>query len=99
MHHADISYQQNQFYVSGELNFSNVMSVYAKSMSQLSACPQLHFDFSQVKASDSSGLALILEWLMFAKKNKKPIHFSAISNDLLSIAKVAGLEQLILNQA
>lgn len=95
--YAGITFQENKFLVTGDLDFSNVMSVYAKSLPQLNDCPELEFDFSQLKSSDSSGLALIIEWLKFAKRYNKSIRFMHLSPDLMLIAKAAGIDQLILS--
>jgi len=92
---AEITFNNHTCLVSGELDFSNVMSVYAKSVPQLEASPKLEFDFSQVKSSDSAGLALMIEWIKFAARRNKPIHFSHVSRDMMSIAKASGLDNLI----
>jgi len=89
---AGISFQNNQIQISGELDFYNVMSLYQKSMPQLQKCPELIFDFSAVKSSDSAGLALIIEWIKLSKQLKKSIHFTHLSSDIMSIAKAAGID-------
>lgn len=90
---ADITLQNNQFVITGDLNFSNVMSVYERSLNQIAQCKDLDFNFSQLKSSDSSGLALIVEWVNLAKKYKKAVRFT-LSNDLMTIAKAAGVDKL-----
>lgn len=92
---ADITFQNNQFFISGDLNFSNVMSVYEKSLPQLNQSPECHFNFSQLTSSDSSGIALIIEWVKLAKRHHKPIKFVQLSQDLMSLAKAARLDTLI----
>jgi phospholipid transport system transporter-binding protein len=89
---ADITRQENKFLITGDLNFSNVMSVYEKSLPQLIKCPALVFDFSQLKSSDSAGLALIIEWIKLSKQQNKSIQFINLSNDIMSIAKAAGID-------
>ena len=95
MNQAGMTFQNHQFLISGEINFSNVMSLYLQSLPQLKQCPTWHFDFSQVIASDSTGLALIIEWIKLAKQLHKPIHLTHLSEELISIAKAAGLEKMI----
>jgi len=92
---ADIAFQNERFFISGELCFANVVSVYRKSLLALDKAATLDFDFSQLKSSDSSGLALMLEWTRFAKKNNKPIQFVSVSSELQQIAKTAGLSEFI----
>jgi phospholipid transport system transporter-binding protein len=92
---ADITFNNNTFLLMGELDFSNVMSVYKQSLPHFYHCPELTFDFSQVKDSNSAGLALIMEWIKLARRCEKPIRFNAISKDLMAIAKIAGLEAIV----
>lgn len=92
---ADITFQNNTFHVIGDLDFSNVMSVYQKSLSNLMKCPEAIFNFSQLTSSDSSCLALIMEWMKFAASERKPIRFTHLSAELMSIAKAAGMDKLI----
>lgn len=92
---ADITFQDSQFFVSGELSFFNVMSVFQKSLPLLQQCKEFHFDFSGLTSSDSGGLALMLEWIKLAAKENKAIHFTHLSKDILSLVKAAGLDSLI----
>lgn len=92
---ANIILDKDTLYVSGSLNFSNVMALYYKSLMHLSKCESIQFDFSHVKASNSAGLALIIEWLKYAKHHQKTIKLVNLNHDLLVIAKVAGLETLL----
>src|SRR3990167_6394962 len=92
---ATITFNNNQFLLSGELDFSNVMLIYEKSLSQLKQAQQLNFDFSQLHSSNSAGLALIVEWIKYAKQHKKKISLTNLPDNLLSIAKAAGIDKLI----
>lgn len=95
MKKADIILQRGTFLVSGDLDCANVMSVFNKCVSEFSNCKELNFDFSGVKSSDSSGIALIIEWVKLARAHKMKIHFHHLPKDLLSIAQVAGIDGLI----
>lgn len=92
---ADITFKDDQFFVSGELSFFSVMSVFQKSLPVLQQCNEWQFDFSGLKSSDSGGLALIMEWIKLAKQENKAIYFLHLSSDILSLAKTAGLDSLI----
>ena len=91
----EIEFKHNEIKLSGELDFSNVMSILKQSLSKFNSMPEIYIDFSQLKSSDSSGLALIIEWLKYAMSQKKYIQFNHLSQDLQSIVKVSGLESLI----
>lgn len=92
---ADIKFNNNRFCLTGELDCYNVMSVYEKSLTLINNSTELEFDFSSLKSSDSAGIVLIMEWIKYAKKHNKPLRFYSLSNHLISIAKAAGLDQLI----
>jgi ABC-type transporter Mla MlaB component len=83
--------------VSGDLDFMTVMDVWQQSLPLLSQCDILKFDFSRVSHANSSALALLLEWLKYAKQAKKPIFFEQMSDHLKSIAVVAGIDKLLLS--
>ena len=93
--HADIKFQDHQFLVTGNLDFSNVIWVYKKSLLQMHHQTQLVFDFSGLKSSNSAGFALIIEWVKFAKQHHQSIAFTNLPSALLSIAKIAGLDKLL----
>lgn len=92
---ADITILNNRFIISGDLNFSNVMSVYTKSLQQFGQWPEVVFDFSQLKSSDSAGLALIIEWIKLSKRLHKTIRFKNLSAEIMSIAKAAGIDGML----
>lgn len=92
---ADITFERNRLFITGCLGFANVMSVYNKSIMHLESHPEVTFDFSRLKSSNSAGLALILELIKFAKKQRKKIHFEHLSGELMSIAKAAGIDKMI----
>ena len=90
-----ISLKGQTLYLVGEVNFHNAMSLYRDSLKHLYALPSYHFDFSQVKKSNSAGLALIFEWIKLAKAQGKSVYFSGIDAHLLSVARAADCEGLI----
>jgi phospholipid transport system transporter-binding protein len=93
--HADIVEGQDCFVVSGHLNFSTVVHIWNISLSLLVTKSFLRFDLSKVVSANSAGLALLLEWLRYAKERKKSISFENIPSQLLSIAVVAGIDKIL----
>jgi phospholipid transport system transporter-binding protein len=92
---AKIEYQQNTMKVVGELNFTTVVRLWNDSLPKLVTYPALHFDLAQVSASNSGGVALILEWIKYANQQNKAISFSNIPANLLSILSVSGVANLL----
>ncbi len=83
------------FQLPDSIHLGNVMSIYEKSLSYLKHHPILIFDFSQVISSDSSGLALMIEWIKYANLHNLPIQFTHLPEDLIAIARAARLEALL----
>jgi phospholipid transport system transporter-binding protein len=92
---ADITLNNQTLHLSGDLDFYNVMSVYRKSLDLLKALPAYQIDFSNLRSSDSAGIALIMEWVKLAKRQQKSIQLNQLPTSLQSIAKVSGLEGLV----
>jgi phospholipid transport system transporter-binding protein len=93
--HADVVLENQELYVSGNLDFANVMPVLAKGLAFYASQPTLVFNFDRLKTSNSAGLALILEWISHAKSQKKSIKFKNISPKLMAIANTASLGKII----
>ena len=68
---AAVDYQKEAMIVTGELNFTTVVRLWKDSLPKLATYSSLHFDLAKVTASDSGGVALILEWVKYAKKQNK----------------------------
>jgi phospholipid transport system transporter-binding protein len=92
---AELIFNADVFQVKGDINFANVMSLREQSLTHFNHRPVLSFDFAEVKSSDSSGLALVIEWVKLGKKNNKQIRLLHVPEDLMSIAKAAGLAELL----
>jgi phospholipid transport system transporter-binding protein len=94
-HTANIQQENNFFAVSGELNFITVVKLWKQSLPLLSQSSALDFDFGQVSASNSAGVALLLEWLKYAKQQQKSVSFKNIPKHLHSIIAVSGVSEIL----
>lgn len=54
------------------------------------------FDLSQVKSCDSAGLALLLEAKRLSEKRNINCHFDGISDDIKSLIRFCGVNELLL---
>lgn len=80
----------------GTIDFSNVMSIYEESLIQLAKTNKIIINFFECDIRNSACIALILEWIKWAKLMGKAYEFVGLSDSLLSIAKIGGLHALIL---
>lgn len=94
-HHARVVREQNELKVLGDLDFHNVMVVVEQGSQFIVNQQQSVFNFSELKTSNSAGLALIIEWIKISHQLKRRVQFTGISQKLMAIAQAAGLERLI----
>lgn len=92
---ADIQVNNGKFYISGKLNFDTVVKLWDQSLPLFMNHHSLDLDLSKVTESNSAGLSLLVEWLRYADKNKKTITFENLPPQLLSIAKISGVDGLL----
>jgi phospholipid transport system transporter-binding protein len=52
-------------------------------------------DLSQVTEADSAGLAVLVEWLATARKRKSSIHYEGIPAQILAVARISDLDELL----
>ena len=83
--------EKGQLIVSGELNFATIVGLWNQSLPLFTNRSQIDIDLSQVTQSNSAGIALLVEWIKYAKRTNKPILFHGIPAQLQSIAAVAGV--------
>ncbi len=83
--------EDNRWWISGELCFSTVDQLLVEFNQIVKDTPPKIIDLSEVTHTDSAGLALLIEWLKFDNL----INFDNIPIQLLSIAAVSGLQDLI----
>lgn len=96
---ATITLENDRLLVTGDLDFTSVVSLWNTSLSLLQNCKDLNFDFSRVTSSNSAGLALLVEWVKLANKQHKKIHFHNIPPQLISIAAVGGVGHILNNHS
>jgi phospholipid transport system transporter-binding protein len=90
-----LTVRENIFYLSGDLTFATVTELWKASQILFLQQAAWNCDFSQVKACDSAGLALIIEWIKAAKKQKKSLSLGQLPQQLCSLAAASGLDTLV----
>lgn len=80
--------------MSGPLTLDTVKALYDHGL-QADADGVLEIDMSAVEMVDSSAVSLMLNWLREARRNKVNLHFSHVPDNLLSLAHLYGVEELL----
>jgi len=79
----------------GELDFTTVPSVLRHAGGDMRGVSGIRVDLKGVTRADSAGLALLVEWLRESERAGLSISFVNVPAQLLSIARVCGLEKIL----
>ncbi len=92
---AAIRVGETGWLLSGELNFETVPALLQHRGVQMEAGKNLTVDLSEVTRVDSAGLALMIEWLRESERKNLDMTFTNVPEQLLSIARVCGLDEIL----
>jgi phospholipid transport system transporter-binding protein len=82
--------------VIGSLHFTTVSALLAAGVAAINAGRAAVIDLAGVTASDSAGLALLIEWLSVAKVASRSLRFENIPSQLQQLARLSEVEELLL---
>lgn len=83
------------FALSGEMTFDTAERILKESEEPFEEHTQLEIDLSGVTASDSAGLALLLEWVTWANHTVREVRFTGLPERVMAIAKTTEVEGLL----
>jgi phospholipid transport system transporter-binding protein len=86
-----------KFEISGDMSFETAEYILRASQRAFEQHENVSVDMSAVRKADSAGLALLLEWMSWAKQGVAKIDFVAIPASVLAIAHTAELKDLVSN--
>jgi phospholipid transport system transporter-binding protein len=81
--------------VSGSLHFSTVSALLPLGTDAIDSGRAAVIDLAGVTGSDSSGLALLIEWLSVAKAAGRALHYDNIPSQLHQLARLSEVEELL----
>ena len=84
-----------RFALSGEMTFDTAEQILKASEAPFEEHTQIDVDLSEITASDSAGLALLLEWVTWANHSVREIRFSGMPEKILAIARTTEVEPLL----
>lgn len=93
---AQIQLSEGMLRVSGELDAKTVPQLLSDSVGLFKqAGEQVNIDLADVSRADSSGLALLIDWMRTARQNQQQLTFRRLPTQLLEMARVSGIEDLL----
>ena len=91
---------EGRFLLTGDLDFNDVPQLLSASMSMFAGTgAHLVVDLSGVGRTTSVGLALMVEWLRRARQANKSIEFQNVPAQMLAMAKISGLDGILMPPA
>ena len=86
-----------RFSAAGPLVFATAVAACAQGLTLLAAGAggEFEIDCSGVTASDSAGLAVLLEWLGAARRAGKRLRYTQLPAGLLALSRISELEVLL----
>lgn len=84
--------------LSGALHFSTVGALLELGTEAINAGCAAVIDLSAVSNSDSSGLALLIEWLSVAKHARRELRYENIPEQIQELARLSDVEGLLTRQ-
>lgn len=85
----------NYYRVTGNLGFETVPELWQQSRMVLDSFADPIIDLGQVTGVDSAGLALVIEWLRWARSAGKSLTYINVPPDLLALARISEVEGMI----
>lgn len=78
----------------GRLTMETVPAMFEEGIQHL-ASEELRVDFSRVEAVDSAAVSMLLGWTRAAQHNNRKLHVKGLPADLLSLARLYGVAELL----
>lgn len=85
------------YLLKGQLNLKTVPELWETNKTPLFAdkTNTIEIELSQLERSDSSGLALLVEWYREAEQGGKKITFFNLPTQMYEIARISGLNEIL----
>ena len=86
---------EGRFALAGAMTFDTAGQLLRISERLFDEHTRIEMDLSEVMATDSAGLALMLEWITWANHAVKEIRFTGTPDKITAIAKTTEVESLL----
>lgn len=93
-----ITREDGRLALHGSLTIATVPALFEQGLQHLCS-EDLLVDFSGVDAVDSAAVGMLLGWLRAARRNKRTLRVTGLPDDLLSLARLYGVADLLPSQS
>jgi phospholipid transport system transporter-binding protein len=84
-----------RFAVHGKLTFETAADALEQSKTLFADHARIELDLSDVRDGDSAGLAVLLEWVNWAKNYVREIRYTNVPSDILAIAQISEVDDML----
>jgi phospholipid transport system transporter-binding protein len=81
--------------LSGMLGFGTVTEALLTSRHLFAEHRRIEVDLGQVDGTDSAGLALLVEWTGWARREKRKLSFKHVPKQVLELARISEVDKLL----
>ncbi len=81
------------YVVKGQLTFAAIDRQTSKALKFQPGQDKICIDLAAVTATDSAGLALMIEWIKLSRINQSRLRFKNIPEQILALAKLSSLDK------
>ncbi len=95
---SDLSFEQtgkDRFLLKGRLGFETAAHALAESAKLFAGHKKLELDFEGVEGTDSAGLALLVEWTGWARREKVKLAFKHVPKQAVALAKISEVDGIL----
>jgi phospholipid transport system transporter-binding protein len=85
---------EGRFSVGGSLDAVSVIDIFEAGKKQFAGLRQVEIDLAGVTDADSSGLALLLEWLRLARIHDQTLRFRNLPPQISALARISEVDDL-----
>jgi phospholipid transport system transporter-binding protein len=81
----------------GQLTFASARSARALGLSAVTgaAAGALEFDCAGISAADSAGLAVLIDWLAYARARGRTLRYRQLPAGIAALARISEVEELL----
>ncbi|HEX7966165.1 MAG TPA: STAS domain-containing protein [Gammaproteobacteria bacterium] len=84
-----------KFRLKGRLGFDTAARALEESETLFAGHPKLELDLTGVESTDSAGLALLVEWVARARRDKRKLSFRQVPEQALALAKISEVDKIL----
>lgn len=84
-----------RFRVSGVLDAATTPALLKEGLDRFAQEQSIDVDFAPVTESDSAGLALLIEWMRAARRQRQKLRFSNVPPQVAALARISEVDDLL----